>query len=115
MGQAMAEVAFKALAGGLLVLAFAALSKGLKPERFAGVFSAAPSVALASLAVTLVFTGAKDLPAIGAGMAAGAAAFVVYCLAAVPLVRRFGAWRGSAGALLIWAAIGAAGYSVVLS
>lgn len=115
MGETVIEVALKALAGGLLVLAFAALSKVLKPERFAGVFSAAPSVALGSLAVTLVFTGAKDLPAIGSGMAVGAAAFVVYCLATAPLVRRFGAWQGSAAALLIWAAIAALGYSVVLS
>jgi uncharacterized membrane protein (GlpM family) len=115
MAGAVAEVALKALAGGLLVLAFAALSKGIKPERFAGVFSAAPSVALASLAVTLIFTGTEDLPGIGAGMVAGAAAFVVYCLAAVPLVRRFGAWKGSAGALVVWAAVAAAGYSVVLA
>jgi uncharacterized membrane protein (GlpM family) len=115
MGRTVAEVALKALAGGLLVLAFAALSKGFKPERFAGVFSAAPSVALGSLAVTLIFSGAKDLRSIGAGMAIGAAAFVVYCLAAVPLVRRFGAWKGSAGALLVWFGVALAGYSAVLS
>ncbi|WP_067703878.1 DUF3147 family protein [Actinoplanes awajinensis] len=111
----MAEVALKALSGGLLVLVFAALSKILKPERFAGVFSAAPSVALGSLAVTLVFSGTKDLTAIGSGMAVGAVAFVVYCVATAPLVRRFGAWQGSAGALLIWATVAAAGYAVVLS
>jgi uncharacterized membrane protein (GlpM family) len=115
MGETVAEVALKALTGGLLVLAFAAVSKVLKPERFAGVFSAAPSVALGSLAVTLVFTGTKDLAAIGAGMAVGAAAFVVYCLATAPLVRRFGGWKGSAGALLIWVAVAAVGYSAVLS
>jgi hypothetical protein len=115
MGETVAEVALKALAGGLLVLAFAAVSKILKPERFAGVFSAAPSVALGSLAVTLMFTGTKDLAALGAGMIVGAAAFVVYCLAATPLVRRFGAWMGSAGALLIWAAVAAVGYAAVLS
>jgi hypothetical protein len=72
MSETVAEVALKALAGGLLVLAFAALSKGLKPERFAGVFSAAPSVALGSLAVTLAFTGTKDLAAIGSAMGIGA-------------------------------------------
>jgi uncharacterized membrane protein (GlpM family) len=115
MGETVAEVTLKALAGGLLVLAFAALSKGLKPERFAGVFSAAPSVALGSLAVTLVVTGVKDLAAIGAGMAVGAAAFVTYCLATPLLVRRFGAWKGSAGALLVWAAVAAVGYATVLS
>jgi uncharacterized membrane protein (GlpM family) len=115
MGETVAEVALKALAGGVLVVAFAALSKGLKPERFAGVFSAAPSVALGSLAVTLVFTDTKDLVATGSGMAVGAAAFVVYCLATAPLVRRFGAWKGSAGALLVWAAVATVGYSAVLS
>lgn len=115
MGRSVAEEALKALAGGLLVLAFAALSKVLKPERFAGIFSAAPSVALASLAVTLIFTGTKDLAAIGSGMAIGAAAFVAYCLATPPLVRRFGAWKGSGGALLVWTAIAAVGYRVVLS
>jgi hypothetical protein len=115
MGETVGEVALKALAGGLLVLAFAMVSKVLKPERFAGVFSAAPSVALGSLAVTLVFAGTKDLAAIGSGMAVGAGAFVLYCLATAPLVRRFGAWKGSAGALLVWAAVVAVGYTAVLS
>lgn len=115
MGKTITEVALKALAGGLLVLAFAALSKGLKPQRFAGVFSAAPSVALGSLAVTLAFTGSKDLATIGAGMAVGATAFVVYCVATAPLVRRFGAWKGSAAGLLVWAAVAAVGYAAVLS
>ena len=113
--MAVVEVMLKALAGGVLVLAFAALSKVLKPERFAGVISAAPSVALGSLAVTLAFSGTKDLAAIGSGMAVGAAAFVVYCLATAPLVRRFGPWKGSVGALLVWAAVAGVGYSVVLS
>ncbi|MEU4215617.1 hypothetical protein [Actinoplanes sp. NPDC026623] len=115
MGETVAEVALKALAGGLLVLTFAALSKGLRPERFAGVFSAAPSVALGSLAVTLLFAGTGDLAAIGSGMAVGAAGFVGYCLATPPLVRRLGAWKGSAAALLVWTAVSAAGYWTLLS
>jgi hypothetical protein len=41
MGAKVAEVALKALAGGLFVLAFAALAQTLTPKRFAGVFSAA--------------------------------------------------------------------------
>ena len=45
----------------------------------------------------------------------GAAAFVLYCLAAVPLVRRFGAWKGSAGAVLVWGAGAAVGYAAVLA
>jgi Protein of unknown function (DUF3147) len=86
----------------------------LTPKRFAGVFAAAPSVALASMIVTIVFSGDSDLPAAGAGMAIGAVAFVVYCLAAVPLIRRFGAWKGSAGAILVWGAVSAIGYAAVL-
>jgi hypothetical protein len=41
----------KALCGGALVLAFAALSESLKPKRFAGILAAAPSVAVAGLVV----------------------------------------------------------------
>jgi hypothetical protein len=115
MGRTVAEIALKALAGGLLVLAFAALAQMLTPKRFAGIFAAAPSVALGSLIVTVAFTGDRDLASAGAGMAVGAAAFVVYCLAAVPLIRRFGAWKGSGGALLAWGAVSAAGYAVVLA
>jgi hypothetical protein len=115
MGATVAEIGLKALAGGLLVTAFAALAQVLIPKRFAGVFAAAPSVALGSLTVTVLFTGDHDLPAAAAGMAVGAVAFVVYCAAAVPLVRRFGAWKGSAGALVVWAVLAAVGYLAVLA
>jgi len=115
MGKTIAEVVVKALAGGLLVLAFAALAQILTPKRFAGIFAAAPSVALASMIVTIAFSGDHDLPAAAAGMAVGAVAFVLYCLAAVPLVRRFGAWKGSAGALVVWGVVSALGYAVVLA
>ena len=115
MGRTVAEVLLKALAGGLLVLAFAALAQVLKPQRFGGVFAAAPSVALGSLVVTVLFTGDRDLPAAGAGMAVGAAAFVMYCLVAVPLMRRFGAWRGSIAALTAWVLVSAIGFAAVLA
>jgi hypothetical protein len=39
----------------------------------------------------------------------------MYCLAAVPLVRRFGAWKGSAAALTVWGVVSAIGYAAVLS
>jgi hypothetical protein len=98
MGVKVAEVALKALAGGLFVLAFAALSQVLAPKRFAGVFSAAPSVALGSLLVTVAFSGIGDVATSARGMQVGAVAFTVYCLAAVPLLKRWGAWRGSVAA-----------------
>jgi uncharacterized membrane protein (GlpM family) len=102
MGAKVAEVALKALAGGLFVLLFAALAQTLSPKRFAGVFSAAPSVALGSLLVTAAFKGSHEVALLARGMLIGALAFTVYCLAAVPLLRRWGAWRGSLAALLVW-------------
>jgi uncharacterized membrane protein (GlpM family) len=103
MGVTIAEVALKALAGGLFVLGFAGLAQMLSPKRFAGVFSAAPSVALGSLLVTAAFKSNDDVALAGHGMLIGAGAFTVYCVAAVPLLRRWGTWRGSLAALLVWA------------
>ena|SRR5689334_19620105 len=115
MATKLAEVALKALAGGLFVLAFAALAQMLSPKRFAGVFSAAPSVALGSLLVTAVFSGLADVAQAARGMAVGAVAFTVYCLTAAPLLGRLGAWRGSLAALGVWGAVAGAGYLLVLA
>ena len=51
MQVAVVSVLAKALCGGALVLAFAALSEALKPKRFAGILGAAPSVAIAGIVV----------------------------------------------------------------
>lgn len=54
--QEAVVIGLKAIAGGLLVVAFSLLTSRLKEKTFGGVFGAAPSVALASLAITaLVF------------------------------------------------------------
>jgi hypothetical protein len=114
VGGKLAEVALKALAAGLFVLAFAALAQTLTPKRFAGVFSAAPSVALGSLLITAAFSGVGHAASAARGMLVGAAAFTVYCVAAVPLVGRFGALRGSLGSLGAWAVTAALGYLLLL-
>ncbi|GLY85328.1 DUF3147 family protein [Actinoallomurus iriomotensis] len=98
----MVEVALKALFGGLFVVVFALISEATTPKRFAGVFSAAPSVALGSLAVTLVGKGVHDVRAAAAGMAVGAIALLVYSVVAVSALRRFGALTGAAIALIPW-------------
>jgi len=109
----IAEVVVKAAAGGLLVLGFAALAQTLSPNRFAGILSAAPSVALAGLAVTALFSGAGDVADALPAMGVGAVAFVAYCAAVVPLTRRWGVWRGSLGALALWGVLAAGGYLVM--
>jgi Protein of unknown function (DUF3147) len=49
----MSEVIVRFLIGGSAVSLFAVLGEVLKPKSFAGLFGAAPSVALATLALTL--------------------------------------------------------------
>jgi uncharacterized membrane protein (GlpM family) len=101
----LAEWCLKALAGGLLVVAFAVAAQMINPKRLSGILSAAPSVALGSLIVTLAFKGPHDARLAALGMALGAIAFTVYCLAVVPSLARWGGWRGSGAALVAWFAV----------
>lgn len=100
-------LAIKALLGGTLVLAFALLSQSLDPKRFAGLLSAAPAVALAGLAVTLLDKGAHDAHQSSAGMIAGAAGMAVYAAAVIPLLRRARAPVASVASLGVWTAVAA--------
>ncbi|HEY1484780.1 MAG TPA: hypothetical protein VGF84_01675 [Micromonosporaceae bacterium] len=109
------EIAVKTIAGGLLVLGFAALAQTLSPKRFAGILSAAPSVALAGLTVTALFSGPDDVAVSLPAMGVGAVAFVAYCAGVIPLTRRFGVWRGSLGALVLWGVLAGGGYLAVWS
>ena len=47
----------KAVNGGLFVVLFSLIAEMLTPKRFAGLFSAAPSVALANLIVVIISKG----------------------------------------------------------
>jgi hypothetical protein len=84
------------------VSAFALLSEGLSPKRFAGLFSAAPAVAIASLTIVLLDKGPYDAHKNSLGMLAGAAGMIVYAATAVPLLRRVGAGRAALTALVVW-------------
>jgi uncharacterized membrane protein (GlpM family) len=95
-------LAIKGLAGGTLVVAFALLSQGLEPKRFAGLFSAAPAVALAGLTVTLLDKGAHDAHQSAAGMIAGGVGMTVYAAAVIPLLRRTRPAPASLSAIGVW-------------
>ncbi|MGW5481541.1 DUF3147 family protein [Streptomyces sp. NPDC004008] len=105
--QNLLEFVLKALIGGLFVVGFALLAETVRPKRLAGIFAAAPSVALGGLILTVVFKGNADAATAARGMIAGAAAFTAYCLVDVPALARFGALRGSAAALVVWCAAAA--------
>jgi Protein of unknown function (DUF3147) len=66
------------LIGGFFVATFSLLGEVFKPKSFAGLFSAAPSIALATLALT-AFQRGKATAAIEArSMVLGAIAFLFY-------------------------------------
>jgi Protein of unknown function (DUF3147) len=95
----------KGLAGGLLVVAFALLSAGLSPKRFAGLFSAAPAVALAGLTIAVLDKGGHAAHESAAGMIAGSVGMVVYAAVVVQLLLRTRALRAAALALGAWVVV----------
>ena len=100
-------LAIKGLAGGALVVAFALLSQGLEPKRFAGLFSAAPAVALAGLTVTLLDKGAHDAHQSAVGMIAGGVGMAVYAAAVIPLLRRTRPKPAALSAIGVWTLVAA--------
>jgi uncharacterized membrane protein (GlpM family) len=92
----------KGLAGGTLVVAFALISEGLTPKRFAGLFSAAPAVALAGLTIVLLDKGSHDAHENAVGMIAGSAGMIAYAAAGVPLLRGMRASRAAVVGLGAW-------------
>ena len=89
---------------------FALISDTIQPKTFAGLFSAAPSIAMAGLVISALASGHAQAAASANGMIAGAIGMVGYCIAASFLVERFGARLGSAVSWLVWLACAAAAY-----
>ena len=98
-------IGLKALVGGLAVVGFSLVGQAGHPKRFAGLFSAAPSVALASLAMTLVAKGAGATLPYAQGMLIGSAGMIAYCLVSLVLINRLHALVGSILACLAWFAV----------
>ena len=82
------EIATRFLVGGLVVSAFAVLGNLFRPKSFAGLFGAAPSVALATLALTITKNGSSYASIETRSMQAGAAALCCYSMAVAFLLRR---------------------------
>ena len=102
------------LIGGIVVSLFATLGDVLRPKSFAGLFGAAPSIALATIGLTI----AKNSPQYAAiearSMILGAAAFFLYTLCVSWVLARYKpatltatiglipVWFGTSFALLYW-------------
>lgn len=91
--------------GGALVVVFALVGETVKPKRFAGIFGAAPSVALANLALVAAVEGIPKAMIESRGMIAGGVAMVVACATGVLSVRRWHAVRGSLVMVVAWVAV----------
>jgi hypothetical protein len=85
----LTETIFRFLIGGMVVSAFAIVGSLFKPASFAGLFGAAPSVALATLGLAIAKEGRLYASGECRSMIAGAAALGVYSLLVRWLLMRF--------------------------
>jgi uncharacterized protein DUF3147 len=111
----MIEYVVRFIVGGIVVSAFAMLGDVLRPKSFAGLFGAAPSVALATLGIGIYQHGAGYAAVQSHAMMAGAVALAVYSIVVCHLLIRarfralpatmlsFAAWLAVAFGLLILA------------
>src|ERR1700740_498910 len=74
----MSQILVRFLVGGAVVSAFAMIGDLLKPKSFAGLFGAAPSVALATLGLAITTEGASYPATESRSMMAGAIAFMAF-------------------------------------
>jgi hypothetical protein len=103
----MLEYLLRFLAGGLAVSAFAALGDALRPRTFAGLFGAAPSIALATTLIALSQSGAPYVAVEARSMVVGALAMAAYCGTVCFLLRRLqiSSLAATTTALLVWAGV----------
>lgn len=110
------ELLLRFLVGGALVSSFSLLGDLWKPKTFAGTFAAAPSVALATMSLTIGREGPSNAALAARSMAVGALAFFLYTNAVALLIRRAGVRPGTAawkcGA--VWAAAAVMGWATLL-
>ena len=74
----MIPILIRFLVGGAVVSGFAIIGDVLKPKSFAGLFGAAPPVALATLDLTVATEGPSYAATEARSMMAGAVAFFFY-------------------------------------
>jgi len=85
----MSQILIRFIIGGMIVSAFAIIGDVLKPKSFAGLFGAAPSVALATLALTLVSDGAPYAAIEARSIMVGAIAFFIYASLVSRMMMRY--------------------------
>jgi hypothetical protein len=109
------QLIIRFIAGGLIVSAFALIGDALKPKSFAGLFGAAPSVALATLTLTILSDGKAYAAIESRSMVAGSVAFILYAYVCMCLIAKW-KWHAAAAAitaLAIWLAAAFSGWALI--
>lgn len=103
----MTELLLRFVIGGCAVSAFAVLGDILRPKSFAGLFGAAPSVALATLGIAVHRDGAGYAAQQTWAMAAAAVALCVYGAVVCWLLMRgkLAALPATLLALVVWVVV----------
>lgn len=110
------ELLIRFVVGGLVVSFFAILGDIFRPKSFAGLFAAAPSVALATLGMAIVQRGGAYGALEGRSMAVGAAALCAYSLIASWWLMRYrvSALRVTLACLAVWFGVAFGGWALLL-
>ena len=100
----MTDALVRFLIGGLVVSAFAAVGGLFKPTSFAGLFGAAPSVALATLTLAISKDGRVYAATECRSMMAGAAGLCLYSILVSQFLARvrFSALTATLSAMPLW-------------
>jgi uncharacterized membrane protein (GlpM family) len=85
----MSDLVLRFVLGGAVVTAFALLADVLRPKSFAGLFGAAPSVALATLSLTVQKEGKLYASIEARSMVLGAIGFLLYAVCVSWMLRRY--------------------------
>lgn len=103
----MSDAIVRFFIGGLVVSAFSLISDLFKPKTFAGLFGAAPSIALATLGLTVLKQGQQYAATEAHSMILGAIALLVYATTLTYLILRFrfSALPVALAGLLLWMAV----------
>jgi uncharacterized membrane protein (GlpM family) len=103
----MGELVLRFVLGGLIVSLFAMTGEMFQPKTFAGLFGAAPSVAIATLAMAYVNQDGGYVAVEARSMLIGCAGLLVYGAACVATARRkrLPVWLGATLGWGAWAAV----------
>jgi hypothetical protein len=101
------EYLLRFIAGGLAVSVFAAFGDALRPKSFAGLFGAAPSIALATILIALSQKGGFFAAVEGRSMIAGAFALAAYSWTVCVVLKKFmmPSWAATTAAFIVWFAV----------